>query len=250
MGTVRDMAPMTGGGFLATVDKGSSDELRIEARTVLVATGVRDREPALPDVENAIMRGLVRHCPVCDAFEVTDQNIAVLGQGAGAIGEAIFMRTYSRRVTLLLLAGAETLSIEDRQRIAACDIRLVEEPITTVSIEGNRISALTTGSGTEHRFDTLYSALGADARSEIALSLGADYEKTCNAIIVDDHQRTSVAGMWAAGDVVSNLNQVAVAWGQAAVAATDIHNQLRNLDQKTAAAALSERPQLYGHAVS
>jgi thioredoxin reductase (NADPH) len=234
-GTVRSMVPLTGGGFLATVDDGSGDDLRIEARTVLVATGVRDREPALPDVENAIMRGLVRHCPVCDAFEVTGQNIAVLGQGAGAIGEAVFMRTYSRRVTLLLLSGVDALSDEDRQRIAYHDILLVEEPITTVSIEGDRIAALTTGSGTEHHFDTLYSALGADARSDIALSLGADHEKSCNAIIVDDHQRTSVPGMWAAGDVVSTLNQVAVAWGHAAVAATDIHNRLRELDQKAAA---------------
>jgi thioredoxin reductase (NADPH) len=244
MGTLRDMAPMTGGGLLATVDNGSSNELRIETRTVLVATGVRDREPALPYVDHAIMRGLVRHCPVCDAFEVTDQNIAVLGQGAEAIGEAIFMRTFSRRVTLLLLAGAETLSEEDHHRIASHDIHLVKDPIITVLIEGNRISALTTGRGTLHRFDTLYSALGTDARSDIALSIGADHEKTCNAIIIDDHQRTSVAGIWAAGDVVSNLNQVAVAWGQFAVAATDIHNQLRDLDQKAAVAAFSERPML------
>jgi thioredoxin reductase (NADPH) len=194
MGTVRDIAPMTGGGFRATVDNGSGNELRIEARTILVATGVRDRETALPDVEGAIMRGLIRHCPVCDAFEVTDQNIAVLGQGAGAIGEAIFMRTYSRRVTLLILAGGDALNDEDRARIAAHDILLIEEPINSVSVEGDRIAALTTGSGTQHQFDTLYSALGADARSEIALSLGADHEKTCNAIIVDDHQRTSVVG--------------------------------------------------------
>lgn len=224
---VRGIVPEMGGGFIATVDDGSGNDLQIVARTVLVATGVRDREPALPDVEGAIMRGLVRHCPVCDAFEVTDQNIAVLGRGAAAIGEAIFMRSYSQRVTLLLLAGANDLQAEDRQRIAEHDIGLVEEPITTVSIDGDRISALTTGTGMEYRFDTLYSALGADARSEIALSLGADHEETCKAIIVDDHQRTSVPGMWAAGDVVSTLNQVAVAWGQAAIAATDIHNHLR-----------------------
>ena len=235
IGTVRAISRKIDGGFLAFIDEGLSDELQIEARAVLIATGVRDREPLLPDVEDAIMRGLVRHCPVCDAFEVTDQNIAVLGQGAGAIGEAIFMRTYSARVTLLLLAGADPLCDEDRRRIVANDIMLVEEPITTVLIEGNRIAALTTGSGAEHQFDTLYSALGAYARSDIALSLGADHETTCNAIIVDEHQRTSVPGMWAAGDVVSTLNQVAVAWGQAAVAATDIHNQLREHEHKTAA---------------
>jgi thioredoxin reductase (NADPH) len=236
-GTVRALRPVNGGGFVATVEDSFGDTVLIEARTVLLATGVRDREPALPDVEDAIMRGLVRHCPVCDAFEVADQNIAVLGHGAGAIGEAIFMRTYSTRVTLLLLTGADDVCDADRHRMASHDISLVEEPIVTVSLDGDRIAALTTGSGTEYHFDTLYSALGADARSDIALSLGADHEQTCNAIVVDDHQRTSVPGMWAAGDVVSTLNQVAVAWGQAAVAATDIHNHLRDLDHEAEVAA-------------
>ena len=239
--TVCSIVPAMGGGFVAVVDDGSGDDVRIAARTVLVATGVRDREPALPDVEGAILRGLVRHCPVCDAFEVTGQNIAVLGREAAAIGEAIFMRTYSRSVTLLLLEGADDLRAEDRQRIAQHDIVLVEEPITAVLIDGERIAALTTGTATEHRFDTLYSALGADARSEIALSLGADHEKTCNAIIVDEHQRTSVPGLWAAGDVVSSLNQVAVAWGQAAIAATDIHNDLRERDRMEAVGGSSRR---------
>jgi thioredoxin reductase (NADPH) len=57
--------------------------------------------------------------------------------------------------------------------------------------------------------------------------LGAKVEASCRAILVDDRQRTTVPGLWAAGDVVSRLNQVSVAWGTSAVAATGIHNHLR-----------------------
>ncbi|SNS87250.1 Pyridine nucleotide-disulphide oxidoreductase [Noviherbaspirillum humi] len=64
-----------------------------------------------------------------------------------------------------------------------------------------------------------------DVRSELARELGADCDESGN-IRVDDHVHTSVPGLYAAGDVVSGLNQIAVATGQAAIAATAIHNSL------------------------
>ena len=137
------------------------------------------------------------------------------------------MRTYSHRVTLLMLSGAAELTLEDRERLEGSGIVLVEEPVSAVTVEEDRIAALTIRSGRDHRFDTLYSALGADARSGLSQKLGAEHDTACRAVVVDEHQRTSVGGVWAAGDVVSTLNQVSVAWGEAAIAATDIHNHLR-----------------------
>jgi NADPH-dependent 2,4-dienoyl-CoA reductase/sulfur reductase-like enzyme len=72
----------------------------------------------------------------------------------------------------------------------------------------------------------VYSALGAWVRSELAIALGAKHTEDAE-LLCDDHQRTSVPGLYAAGDVVYTLNQIAVAVGQAAIAATDIHNALR-----------------------
>jgi thioredoxin reductase (NADPH) len=226
IGTVVSVDP-AGEGFLAACMT-PGGETRITARTVLVATGVRDRDPALDDVGAAIMRGLVRHCPVCDAFEVVGQDVAVLGNGPAAVGEAVFMRTYSERVTLLMLDGAQGLAAADRDRIAAHGIRFVDDPVTSLKAGGARETTVRTRGGAEHRFDTLYAALGSDARSGFAVGAGAEREAACSALLVDAHQRTSVPGMWAAGDVVSTLNQVAVAWGHAAIAATDIHNHLRS----------------------
>ncbi len=74
-------------------------------------------------------------------------------------------------------------------------------------------------------FDVVYSALGAVNRSELAVALGAAVDES-KAVIVDSHQRTNVPGLYAVGDVVAALNQISVAMGHAAIAATAIHNQL------------------------
>ena len=83
--------------------------------------------------------------------------------------------------------------------------------------------------GRQHRFDTLYPVLGSDAQSGLALELGARHDDN-RELIVDASLRTSVEGLYAIGDVVSALNQISVAVGHAALAATDVHNRLpRNM---------------------
>ena len=76
----------------------------IRARRVLLATGAVDVEPDLPDLPDAIRRGLVRYCPICDGYESRGRRIAVIGHGERGLGEALFIaRTYSDDVTLLTL---------------------------------------------------------------------------------------------------------------------------------------------------
>ncbi|MFB6452814.1 hypothetical protein [Bradyrhizobium tunisiense] len=74
-------------------------------------------------------------------------------------------------------------------------------------------------------FDVLYRVLGCDVRSGLAVDLGAAAGAT-GCLEVDEHQCTSVSGIFAAGDVVSDLHQIAVGAGHAAVAATRIHKIL------------------------
>ncbi len=107
-------------------------------------------------------------------------------------------------------------------------MRLVEEPVSELAAEGDRVAAWRMRSGVEHRFDVLYTALGLRARSGLATALGAEHDGD-GALVVDDHQRTSVPGLYAAGDVVRGLGQVSVATGQAAIAATAINNSLERL---------------------
>jgi thioredoxin reductase (NADPH) len=75
------------------------------------------------------------------------------------------------------------------------------------------------------RFDMIYPALGCEVRSDLASGLGAAATEV-GCLQVDEHQRTTVEGLYAAGDAVSDLHQISVATGHAAIAATHIHKCL------------------------
>ena len=97
-GTVTALSRGADGLFSATVDG-----VVVRAYTVLMATGVIDVEPNLPNLPRAIERGLVRHCSVCDGYEVIGHRIGVLGRGAEGLREALFLRTYTDDITLMSL---------------------------------------------------------------------------------------------------------------------------------------------------
>jgi thioredoxin reductase (NADPH) len=215
------------GSFAARIDEGDDGAVphEVRARRVLLATGADDVEPDLPDLPDAIRRGLVRYCPICDGYEAKGKRIAVIGYGDRGLGEAVFVaRTYSHDVTLLTLGQGMDLDASERNRVEEHAIKVVHEPVIGLDIVGDRITVLRTASGEEHRFEVLYSALGLKLRSELALGLRAAHDET-GALIVDDHNRTTVPGLYAAGGVVRGLDQVVVAMGHGAIAATDIHNR-------------------------
>ncbi len=114
------------------------------------------------------------------------------------------------------------------EQLRTAGINVIEEPVTELQLKRNRIAALRTYSGIEHRFDTLYSALGVSIRTKLALDLGAGHDNA-GCLTVDRHQQTTIPGLYAAGDITTDLNQICVATSQAAIAATAIHNSLRNL---------------------
>ena len=215
------------GGFVAQI--GQSEEWgparEVRARRVLLATGAEDVEPALPELPDAVRSGLVRYCPICDGYEAKGKRIAVIGYGDKGLGEAVFVaRTYSRDVTLLTLGQGMDLDADERARIEEHGNKVVHEPVMKLDVEGDHITVLRTGSGAEHCFEVLYSAPGLKLRSDLALALGAEHDGT-GALIVDEHNRTTVPGLYAAGGVVRGLDQVVVAMGHGAIAATAIHNR-------------------------
>ena len=228
VGTVADLARHSSG-FVARIETEEA-VTEIHVRRVLLATGAADVEPNLPDLPDAIRQGLVRYCPICDGYEARGRRIAVIGYGDRGLGEAVFVaRTYSRDVTLLTLgqgSDGERMDLDagERRGIAEHGIKVVHDPVVSLVVEDGRITVLRTMTGEEHRFEVLYSALGLTCRSDLARALGARHDGG-GAIIVDDHNRTTVPGLYAAGGVVRGLDQVVVAMGHGAVAATDIHNR-------------------------
>lgn len=209
------------GGFIVRLN---GRELRV--RAVLLATGVMDHHPDLPGVERAIERSLVRICPICDGYEAIDKAVAVIGQDDKGLRESAFLRTYSDRVTLIHIGPPEALAATDE--LERLGIELIRAPIDNVRLEGDRVTALSWG-GAFRTFDLVYSALGTSPNAALAEALDARTGED-GRLFVDARQQTSIEGLYAAGDVVRGLNQIAVASAEAAVAATAIHNALREAD--------------------
>lgn len=201
------------------------DARLIRARTVLLATGVVNHRPALMDEDDhdrALARGQLRYCPICDGYEVTDKKIAVLGTGKRGFNEAMFLRSYSRDVTLVSPEGGHQLTHGQRAELAAAGIE-VGGHCTAIHFTDDRITLDIAQA--PRRFDTLYPALGSDIRSELAADVGASRTQD-GCLRVDPHQRTDVEGLYAAGDVVLGLDQISHAMGEGGVAATTIRNDL------------------------
>jgi thioredoxin reductase (NADPH) len=205
--------------------EGEDDIVQIRAHTVLLATGVADCGLPIENWREAVAFGAVRLCPVCDGFDVIDKRIAVATSDVNPVGHALFMRTFSADVTLFERGSPSMLGADDRRRLDAAGVRIVDSPLLSVTLDASMKPVLHTEDGQDHEADVFYPMLGENARSGLAAKLGARTAQ-CDEIVVDDNQKTTVPGLYAIGDVVVGLNQIAVAAGQAARAAVRIHNQL------------------------
>ncbi|WP_235523832.1 NAD(P)/FAD-dependent oxidoreductase [Caulobacter sp. Root487D2Y] len=216
---------------LSITDEGFTLEIGddvLRAATVLLACGVEDNAPDLPEVDEAVRRTLLRICPICDGFEVTGQRVGVIGNGALGAREALFLRTYADRLTLIHIAAPDALPAEERALLAKAGVAVIETPIEDVELQPDRPRALCFSGAGRVEFDALYSALGVTPRTGLALAAGARHDDQ-GRLVVDDHQQTSIPGLYAAGDMVRGLNQITTAQGEAAIAATAMHNRLRGL---------------------
>jgi thioredoxin reductase (NADPH) len=221
-GTVEDLTLGSDGVFTARAP------MPIRARTVLIATGIVDKLPDVKEVSGAVAAGKVRLCPICDGYEATDARIGVIGAAEDALRKALFMRAYSSRVTMLLTGREEDLPAEARDLAHQAGITAVECAEQAIEV-GSDKATVTLSDGRTLDFDTIYPAMGCSSRSDLAAKLGAKLDDTGN-ILVDRHQGTGIPRLYAAGDVVHEVNQLAVAFGHAAIAACDIHNVIAAQD--------------------
>ncbi|MBY0468652.1 MAG: NAD(P)/FAD-dependent oxidoreductase [Burkholderiaceae bacterium] len=195
---------------------------RLMARNVIFCTGVKDRLPTLPGIKLAEGADRLRYCPVCDGYEFTGKRIGVLGNSTHGIKEAAFLQHFSQDVWFIEVEGRLDDLVHD---VDIAQLPRVPGVAKAVTVNYERSPAVTMKDGSCHVFDVLYAALGVDPRTQLAISLGIELDDT-GTIVTDAHGRTSVSNLFAAGDVASGLDQLTVAVGQAAIAATAIHNSL------------------------
>jgi thioredoxin reductase (NADPH) len=199
----------------------------LHAKTVLLATGIKDAVPpvSMPDWSDSVKSSRIRLCPICDGYDVLDQNVGIVSTTERGFNHALFLRTFTSQMTLFYIDQKKKLSDAGRASLQAARIRVVEQAIAEIALTDQGMPMIKMENGDRHIFETLYPMLGETARSGLVAGLDVHCDE-CGCLVVDNKQRTNIPGLYAAGDVVESLNQISVATGQAAIAAVDIHNHL------------------------
>jgi thioredoxin reductase len=188
-----------------------ADDSRELAPRVLLATGMDYRFPSLPGIAERWGRS-VFHCPFCHGWEVRDQTLGVLDRGAGGVQRALLLRFWSDDVTLLADGPAE-LDGDDAERLRAAGVAVDERRVAELRGPADSLTAMVFADGGERPCDGLLVPVTLHQRSALAEKLGADTADpghvVVDAIKVDPMFRTSVPGLYAAGDVSSQMPSVA-----------------------------------------
>ena len=216
----------TAGHFRATLEESPS----ITARAVILATGVDTNLAELDegDHRTVVRDGVLRYCPICDGFEHRDERIAVLGSDLHGAAEAMFLRQFSRDVTLIP-KWRVALSDAQREELTGSGVVVLEGQVERLAATARDIAVQMRGEPAARRFDILYPAFGSRPRSELAAALGA-LADDAGCLPFHAFSDGLLPGLYAAGDVVAGLDQISVAMGQGAMAATRLHNWLRDTE--------------------
>ena len=214
-----------------------ADGRRITARRLLFATGAVDQLPDIAGARERWGRDFL-HCPYCHGWEVRDQAIGVLGTNPGSIEHAHLLRQWSSDVVFfthtLAVAGAERAALEAR------GIEVVDGRVVRFSIEDDRLTAVELADGRAISRDAVFMRPTLRGRPEsLAASLGCEVDDG-GFIQVDPTGRTSVPGVWAAGNAANPRAQVITAAGEGSAAAIELDNDLVREDVLKARASMHE----------
>lgn len=213
-------------GFRVTLEDGRI----FDARTVILATGILLNQVDLPhDVhEQAIEDDVLRYCAVCDAYEHIDRKIGVVGCEESGAGQALFLSRYSDRVTLYP-DDPQAMDPADRAKLEANGVSISAMPMARVEPTRVAMEVWAKDGASPTAFDVIYPCFGTRPRTELARQLGLTVDEG-GCLDSGAHFETSIPGFFAAGDIVRGLDQISVAMGHGAIAATNVHSRLRKLD--------------------
>lgn len=211
-GIVNSVSRDEDGLFQATVD-GSH---RVTALRVVLATGIRDQVPHLMGFDEHYGTD-AHHCPACDGFNARGEDVLVLGSSSRIPGYAAGFLEWARSVTIV------THSLEphfdDRQRAAlrAYGITVVEGIAEALVGEPGQLRGISLADGTLVKGSRVFFSYRHLATNQLAEELGCELNRD-GSVVVNKYQLSSVSGVYAAGDLTSNLKLVPVAIGSGTIA--------------------------------
>ncbi|MEV0671964.1 bifunctional NAD(P)/FAD-dependent oxidoreductase/class I SAM-dependent methyltransferase [Mycobacterium sp. NPDC050441] len=189
-----------------------ADGTREQARTVLLATGMEYRSPDIAGLEG-LWGGSVFHCPFCHGWEMRDAPVAVIAQGDRAVHSALMMRGWTEDL-VVLTNGRSELDDAQVKQLDAAGIGVDERPVARFVAHDGELAAVEFTDGTRLSRRGALVAATLHQRSPLAAQLGAVSAPgpiAADALVVDGFSRTSVPGLFAAGDLSAQMPQVAAA---------------------------------------
>jgi thioredoxin reductase len=229
--SVREVFRRADGAFDLRLGNG----MTVAARAVLIATGLTDQLPSVPGLQDR-WGILVHHCPYCHGYEVRDQNIAVIAGGAKDVSmrQAGLLRRYTDRVSLL--TNDLELTRAERQRLEAFGIVIVDGAVSHLLGAPGTLDGVEMTDGTTVTCEAAFVAPRPQPNDRLLRALGCEVDATSGLVIADAFGQTSVAGVWAAGNVVTPVAQVITAAGAGSASAMAINGWLLQLDLDAATA--------------
>ena len=220
-------------GFSVTLADGEA----LETRRLLIATGATDEFPTIPGLEQRWGKDFL-HCPYCHGWEVRDQPLGVLGTSTNSVDHAQLIRQWSD--DLIFFTHTYDLTEPERAQLEARDIRVVDGEVRGLVVEDDRLRGVVLGDGRTVERTALF------VRPEIRPRPGGLLEQLdCHTddlgfVRVDSAGKTSVTGVWAAGNAANPRAQVITAAGEGSTAAISINADLVEEDARNACQAASK----------
>ncbi|WP_308315447.1 NAD(P)/FAD-dependent oxidoreductase [Streptomyces sp. ISL-100] len=206
---------------------------------VLVATGLRDELPEIPGVRERWGNDLL-HCPYCHGYEVRDQPIGVLGNHPGSVRHALLLRQWSSDI--VFFPHTLDLTDDDRERLTARGVHITEGVIKRLVVGDDRLRGVELADGRVVPRSAAFVLPRMVPRDALLTALGCERDDN-GWVTTDPSGRTSVSGVWAAGNVADPRAAVVTAAGMGSAAAFAINHDL--VDEDVARAVEIHRAAVY-----
>lgn len=189
----------------------STSNRKYISRNVILATGNKKNTPDIKGIKELEGKG-ISYCAICDGFFYIGKDVAVLGSGDYAISEVNDLLNVANKITILTNKKkvpdfrAENVKVETRGVIA---------------VKGeNQLESIELEDGTKLEVDGLFVAQGVAGSTDFARKLGALVKD--NKIVVSDKMETTIQGLYACGDCVGGIYQIAKAINEGMIAGMNV----------------------------
>lgn len=197
----------------------------LRARRIVLAYGVRDTLPDIPEIES-YYGVTVHHCPDCDGYESRDQRIGVIGWGKSAAGLALKLLQWSDDIVVFTHGHEREWDEELHSKLLAEQVDIKDEKVIALVGKKGHVDAAVLSTGERVAAQRLFFTIAVQRSTTLAEDLGCEVESDTPNVVVDEHRRTTIEGVWAIGDLAAGAQLVITSAADGAIAAIDINKTL------------------------